>query len=98
MLLGSRQKSEYRSLSFAQAQANRNQVQATYYTKGQGNYHSPAFDHVKLKQSKVGPIKIYFYRNKKLVAVRNLHAYDQKRLERISQTDDQTKNARWFGY
>lgn len=92
MLLGSRQKPEYRSLSFAAP--NSNHVQATYYTKGQGNYHSPAFDHVKLKQTKVGPIKIYFYNNKKLVAVRNLHAYDQKRLERISQTDDQTKNAR----
>lgn len=83
----------YTSLSFDHVKTN--QAQVTYYTKSQGNYHSPAFNQVKLKQTKIGPIKIYFYRNKKLVAVRNLHAYDQKRLERISQENyDATENAR----
>lgn len=64
--------------------ANNNRVHLTYYVqKRQGTYQSPKFNRVKLKQSKLGPIKIYFYYNDKLVATRNLRAYDENKLGRI---------------
>lgn len=87
ILLGSfafsaRQAPAYSSVSIDTVKNGK--ARLTYYTKAQGAYKSPKFNRVKLKQSKLGPIKIYFYDNKKLVATRNLREYDQTRLERIN--------------
>ena len=73
-------KPAYQSVSLADFTSQ--QVKMTYYTDQTGTYHSPAFDTVKIKQTTMGPMKIYFYSYNKVVAVRTLTAADTAKLER----------------
>lgn len=70
----------YQSMSLTDFKAH--QANITYYADKQGHYQSPAFDSIKIKQTTMGPLKIYFYADGKVVAVRTLNTTDTAKLER----------------